>query len=285
MKKAIGYALVLVMSAACAGTSSTDEGPIEERSQPLEEGAKEQAPPPPHAKRGGPHGGPAMLLHVALRELELSKEQRTEIEGQLKALEVRPKVDRDDKREALADAVRSGSVDASKFEDDAPMKEHHARMTAALEKLHATLTPEQRSALVAIVRDREADRPPRRAPEGRRKMEHNPTAGLLRGIEVSDEQRTRIDAALDRAGLSKDDGPAKHFEEMQAKQKALLDAFVGQSFDADALMTAPPKPKFVEALAVIVPLLDEGQRAQLAERIEQGPPHGKRAKHGRGARL
>lgn len=116
-------------------------------------------------------------------------------------------------------------------------------------------------------------------------MDRNPTDGLLRGIDVSDEQRTRIDAALDRAGLAKDGDHEKRFEDMEAKRKAMLDAFVGQSFDADTLLTAPPKPRFIEALAVVVPLLDEAQRAQLAERIEQGPPHGKRAKHGRGARL
>jgi hypothetical protein len=31
----------------------------------------------------------------------------------------------------------------------------------------------------------------------------------------------------------------------------------------------------VEALAVVVPILDESQRAELAKRIEQGPPEGK----------
>lgn len=76
---------------------------------------------------------------------------------------------------------------------------------------------------------------------------------------------------------------------MREAHQAVLDAFATDGFDAEALLPkAPPhdaKPHgFVEALAVVVPLLTVEQRATLAQRIEQGPPGPPHGHEGRGKR-
>ena len=58
----------------------------------------------------------------------------------------------------------------------------------------------------------------------------------------------------------------------------IVRAVADAKFDAKtALPAAPERPKAgppspAKVLSVIVPLLDEAQRAKLADRVEQGPP-------------
>jgi Spy/CpxP family protein refolding chaperone len=275
-------------------TGGEDEPSVAE--QALEEGApaapdaaeahEAGEPKARHHKRKG-HHGPDKLLRAALKELDLSAEQRATIEGSLETL--RQGFDRGDHAEhkkALADAVRSGSVDPEALspagDHEAKMKEGRAKLVAALDQLHATLTPEQRTQLVEALQSRMEDHggPAKKRKRG---FEHemgkaSPAHFVLRGIDVSDEQRAKIDAALTAKGLDQPPaGKREGFAAMKEKKAAMLEAFASDSFDAGAVLPAAGpdfgagKHHFVDALAVVVPLLDESQRAQLAERIERGP--------------
>lgn len=122
----------------------------------------------------------------------------------------------------------------------------------------------------------------------------SPVDFLLHGIEVTDAQRAKIDEALTKADLAgpPKDAPSreemqKRMTEMKAKGEAMLDAFAKDAFDAKAsvpqppdgaMAHGPPKGRFLETLAVVVPLLEQAQRDELADRIMEGPM--KHGKHG-----
>lgn len=252
-----------------------------------------------HGDRMGRHhkgmkGGPAMLLHAALKKLDLTDAQRTSVEAALNELH-----DGREEPEGMADLaaqVRTGSVDAKAFaaqiaEGEARMAERRTRLVTALKTLHETLTPEQRKELVEKVGEKLDARAAKMEEHAGGKPErkhHKGGAGFfLHGLDVTDAQQTSIDAALAKAGLDK---PAKNGDfkqQMMEKTKASLAAFAKDTFDAKAVVPemgrehGPHLGRMVEALSVVVPLLDDAQRAKLAERIEQGPRHfeGKRGKH------
>ncbi len=143
-----------------------------------------------------------------------------------------------------------------------------------------------------------ADGPPdgreRGGPPGM-KGKGSPVDHLLHGIEITDAQRAKIDEALGKADLAgpPKDAPSredmeKRMAEMKARGAAMLDAFAKDAFDAKASVPqppegamphGPPQGRFLEALAVIVPLLEPAQRDELADRIMEGPmKHEKRGK-------
>jgi Spy/CpxP family protein refolding chaperone len=302
-----------VALAGCATTGSLADGDEEVASG--SEATSEAAPAGPHGRGGrfGAHGGPG-LIAVALHELDLSDAQRKTLE------DARPERGEKDFggmkafNKALAEGVRAGKLDeaavkAKLGELDQQASARRASEVKALEVLHTTLTPEQRTALVAKVeehadkrghgpkfdgKERGARGPSADAPEGERgprgpeKMGRGPRGGhgpmgfLLHGIELRDEQRTAIEAALaaTRPAKPKEEEMAKKHEEMRSRRKAALESFRGDTFNAAALL--PEKPAgmspgdhVVKELQAILPVLDEGQRAELAKRLEEGPqkPH------------
>jgi Spy/CpxP family protein refolding chaperone len=108
---------------------------------------------------------------------------------------------------------------------------------------------------------------------------------FLRGLDLTEAQRASIETALAKAGLDEPAKDATFKQQMLEKAKSSLAAFAKDSFDAEAVVPemghGPHLGRMVKALAVVVPLLDDAQRAALADRIEQGPKHfeGKRGKH------
>lgn len=264
-----------------------------------------------HAQRGergerGPMGrmghGPDLLFMTALNELELSDAQRTTIEGALEGLRKdRPEPpaheDMKERGKALAAAIRTNTVDAEalapKDLEPPDFAKGREKLSAALKTLHDTLSKEQRSALVASIKERA---PKGGGPDLGKKGPRGPhdrpdfVGMMLHGIELEDAQREKIDAALQAAGLAPNDDDAdahqQLHQQMKAKMEAALEAFQRDVFVADDVVPAPPAkrmagpggPKdFVKALEVVVPLLTVEQRAALADRIEAGPPghHGK----------
>jgi Spy/CpxP family protein refolding chaperone len=259
-----------------------------------------------HGMRGhGPGmGGPAMFLFRAAEDLELTDAQKatlSEIRDGMKPADGE-RGPRPEKTAELAAAVRKGSVNVATLapSDADPMKEHRAKMVAAVQKLHDTLTPAQRAELVADLQAKVAEHAGDEPGKGRK---GGPKGGeargphgkkalfILHGLDVSDEQTAKITAALDEAGLGASDAPEPpDFDVMRAKADAALVAFAKDDFvAANALPDAPagkmghgPK-RFVESLAVIVPHLDAEQREALAQRIEEGPMghHGRKGPRGR----
>ncbi|WP_437278500.1 Spy/CpxP family protein refolding chaperone [Sorangium sp. So ce375] len=273
--------------------------------------------------RGGPHG-PEHLLRAALHELDLSDAQKATIEGALDGLRDGAKERPKDGGvfAALAEGVRAGKIDRAAIEAKLPdagraAEERRARVAGALGTLHATLTKEQRRQLVdtiaAKMDDREArgERGPRggerggehhRGPRGDRGgmggpgMRGGPLGHLLAGLDLRDEQRAQIDKALEGARPS-DAGrnaPKEDFAARRAEMRARLETFAADRFDANTFLPQPragektgPRAHLdhmVDALAAIVPILDEAQRNALAERIEKGPAAGRteRGEHGPG---
>jgi len=280
-----------------------------------------------HMGRGPMRAGPEAIFQMALHDLDLTQDQKSKIETAMKTLEGdRPKMERPDTK-PLADAIRSNSVDASKLApqgpSDADVEARRAKLASALDTLHATLDSAQRTQLATLAKEKLAKGPEMRgghrgpdgddadadAPKGERgrhgmregkdgERGHagmpgmkgrggSPADFLLHGLDVTDEQRAKIDAALDKAGLVGPPADApnredmeKHMADFKAKATAMIDAFAKDDFDAKAnlpemptgRMHGPGPARFVESLAIIVPLLDDAQRSTLADRIEQGPP-------------
>lgn len=310
-KTLFGIALALFTAAAVGCAANEDEPSVADAEQPLDEASSADGTPDVdaerrhhkkgrrghHAKKGGPH----QVFWAALKKLDLSDAQRDTIEGLAKGLRERPELPAAhlEQRKALAEAVVSGKVDPAAFDapDHAPMEAKHAKMVAAIDELHATLTPEQRSELVGILKTKAEKRAERwankrermqqegteRRREGRRgKRGKSPLGLMLRGLDVSEDQRDQIESALAEAGLDQrpDETAWKaRKEDMKKRQAAMLEAFANESFDAATQIPAPPAKmadhheRFVESLAVVVPFLDDSQRTELAQRIERGPRH------------
>lgn len=315
-KTILGLSLALLTTAACA--ANEDEPSVAETEQALDEGAVDQAGDDapdahhPHA-RDGRHGprrkGPDKVLWTALEELDLSDAQRSTIEEIARGLHERPAPSpaMETRRKALADAIRAGDVDVNAFAakpDDGPMKAMHAKMVAAIDELHATLSAEQRTELASILKERHEARAAKwaakkakrgeRGERGKRKHARGPSGMVLRGLDVTDAQRAEIETALAEAGLDGHpdrDAMKGKWDEMKARRAAMLEAFASDDFEAASQLPPPREDmanhhaRFIQTLAVVAPLLDADQRAALADRIEQGPKHfGKRGKPGKRGR-
>lgn len=262
---------------------------------------------PMRGEHHGKPGGPAMLLGAALHELDLTDAQRSTIQNELDALhqDAGARADHDAARAALAAAVKSGRVDeAALLSKIAPARPDTARLAKALGVLHDTLTPAQRKELVSAVEERMAhvkrggpkgDRERVEAREGKGhergrrghgmagRGEHGPLGHLLRGVSLSDAQREQVREALSKLAPNEADRDAMkaQHEAFRSRMKERLASFASDSFDASAFVAPPegapqlgPDKMFghmVKALAVVAPILDEGQRAELAKRIEEGP--------------
>lgn len=125
--------------------------------------------------------------------------------------------------------------------------------------------------------------------------EHGPLGHMLRGVSLSDAQREKVKDALSKLAPSEGDREAMkaQHEAFRSKMAERLATFAEGSFDASAFVAPPdgaakfgPEKMFghmVKALAAVVPILDDAQRAELAKRIEEGPgaPSGM-GKHGKG---
>jgi Spy/CpxP family protein refolding chaperone len=271
-------------------------------------------------KRGGKHGfghGSDNLLRAALHELELSDAQETAIKGALEKLrEERGEHPRDAAwHAALAEGVRAGSIDKAAVEAklakmEGGFEEHRARMAEALTTLHATLTKEQRRELVDAVASKmeekgargpkgdgegrrgkgDGERDGHRGPKGERGgwgdhgMKGGPLGHMLRDLNLTDEQRSKIDKALEASRPSEGDVEEKKeaFEARRAEMKTRLEGFAADSFDAKAFLAGDVKKgnhknprahldRMVTSLSAILPILTPAQRTSLAERLEKGP--------------
>lgn len=304
--------------ASAPGEADAQEA-VEASEAALEAGPEGEAPRGERRGHGMKHGGhhekgPLALFRHALEQLELDEAQKQVIDAELAALEAaRPDVKPGFAKHqaALAAAVRSGTIDRDALAAELGEGQHaemRARMSAALGKLHATLRPDQRKALSDAVTakmdehaDRKADRGDDRGGKrfgkgpgrmggrgpmaGHGPMGRGPMGHLIGELELSDEQRTKIEAGFEALREAKAE-PGERFEEHHAAMRRAAEAFASDTFDPSAFgppggEVRGPGTMMIDALGVIVPALDEAQREALAKRIEAGPPeHGKRGKMG-----
>ena len=310
------FALVAALAgcSAEAGTSAGAEPTGEARSSVVaDQRAKHDGVKEGHRVRAMAHrapGGPDFLVHAALRApIDLTAEQKATIEGLQKTNAPRGhELGGAAHAQKLAAAIRSNAVVGTEWPklDESAREARIAASAKALATLHATLTPEQRVALVDGIAKRAAE-------HGKKHVEHGPrpdgegffrgrggpggpNAGpmaLLAGLDLTQEQKDAIKTKLEAQRPAKPTAEQREamkakMESMRAGMQAKLESFKGDHFDATAFVT-PPKDLGLRAnaeigghanpLAEIVPLLTPAQREALAARIEQGPA--KRMKHGR----
>lgn len=281
----------------CASASSTIEP--DENVAAASEAANANEDHDAHGPRGM-HGHP--LLAAALKELDLSAEQRKTIEASMENLHGGQKDQMKAVHKVLADQVRAGKIDEVALKAQAPdmektAAEHRAGVVKAIETLHATLTPAQRTQLVTLVKDRMQKHGEFAGKHGHAKHEkkdgeHHARRGgpmmfMLHGIELRDDQKKAIEAAMPPKPEKDADDRAAKFAEHRARMDAALEAFKADKFDAATVLPEhegkhPMAEHFVKMLQAVVPVLDADQRAELAKRIEEGPRMGRHGgKHGR----
>jgi Spy/CpxP family protein refolding chaperone len=224
-----------------------------------------------------------------MAELDLTDAQKATVKGALDQLaaSARARGPRGDAPlAALAASVRAGNVDPSMAVEPpgarSGFEEHRAAVADALQTLHATLTKEQRRALVDVLAKRMEAQGPKgargpgcdesAAPGGEGACGHGPPArargaradmplsvpprmgmlgGLLSELELTDAQREAIEHALEAQRPAAPD-PAvmrQRFEAMRAELRARLEVFAVERFDAKAALAPlegdkanPPMP-------------------------------------------
>ncbi|MFO0613812.1 MAG: hypothetical protein U0414_14565 [Polyangiaceae bacterium] len=253
--------------------------------------AKDGAKRGKHDFPGMMRGGPLQILKRALEGIDLSADQKATIDKALADARPEQPEGNGEAFKALLDEaakeIRANAIDESALLAKASglqkpaMDPMRASMAKALQTVHDTLTPEQRVKLASDLADKlgamhrfegKSDKGDRGGHAGKRGL-----GMLLHGVDVSDEQKDAIEKALAAAHLDQPmEDIKKGGEEMEAKMKALLEAFKGDKFDAAALLPTPPPMKgdhiemMIKSLKVVVPLLDDAQRNELADRMQKG---------------
>lgn len=285
------FGLLVALSGCAAQTSSADSADTAQAKSPV---AAQQAQAARHMHRPG--GGSLLVAALRVPSVSLTEAQKATIEAALEA-SAPPRgqhPDRSARSKELAAQIRAGKIDTTmaKGPSDA---DRAARLTAqakALDTLHATLTADQRRALVTALESgpehkgakqgpkMEGDRAPgMHAHEGRRGGGEHGMRGLLEDLNLTQAQKDAIKAKMvaDKPSDADREAMKARFQTMQKERTAKLETFASDTFDANAFVTPPAdatKPKVdrrAQKLAIIASVLDASQREKLAQKIEQGP--------------
>ena len=250
-----------------------------------------------------------MLFKTALRQESLTAEQRQTVEKLATAKRAernsRHDASRSEFHATIAQAVRSGKLDTeavkAHFEKRAAEREaRRAAHTEALNTLYATLTPEQRAAVVTDIKarfdtkndsfegrkHREGDG--RGFEKGNREKRHDKGGfGMFQGLNLTAEQQQQL-AALepnptgrftDKTARNTDRAAAR--QEMKQCRTDYLESFAGEKFDAAARCSkrsaedrSAKMTQHFENFQKMLTILTDEQRNQPADRMEQAPaPH------------
>jgi Spy/CpxP family protein refolding chaperone len=223
---------------------------------------------------------------MSLRDLDLTAEQRTTVDKIRSDLLAKMEPARSAGKElanTLADGVAAGTVNRSKADAAinklvAQMQTVHDSSIAALDQLHAALTPPQRAALVDGV---QAHWEKWKAAQGRDEQDDKQhhaghLLGLVRDLGLSKEQAEKIKTKFhDQMKATPQDHQHK---EVQDHIQAFGSAFKADTFSAKSLSKAKAAnvhmarwgatrmERFLEAA---VPVLTPDQRTKLAAEIRE----------------
>jgi Spy/CpxP family protein refolding chaperone len=276
--------LALLFAVGC-----NDAAPTGQTAEPV---AAAPAAAAPVAETGHRHGrhhfqGPARMLFRAARSLDLGDAQKATIQQLAQQLrgERGQRGEQGAARTALIEGVRAGSVDLARVESlqtasGQARQARREREATALNGLWAALQPDQRAAVVATVRERQAARAARWAAKKQEarapgEWQANKLARLTNQLGLDTAQQSNVQALL-----AQGDHPtaaAMHAQHAQMKERneALLTAFAGDAFDANKLDLSPAfagKAAFgqhrAQFLAQLVPILRADQREKLASSME-----------------
>lgn len=274
-------ALVLGGCAHGVGSSEATESVGEAIEQPAKSPAGMRGRG--HGRMGHRMGGPAGVLLHAARDLELKPAQVAaveKLEAQLReAGPVGP--DRGAAHQAMVAGVREGKIDRAKIEAAASKgrEAHKAAQIAALDGLHAALTPAQRQELAASVRARHegrGERGERGMGRGRHHGEHGGMRAemLVKKLDLDAAQQRAVDAIVQKREAAP--APEGRGAEMKARMDTLLAAFAADGFSAAKQDMGPPAgtkmdPALSHAdfLAELLPVLRADQREKLALSMEK----------------
>ncbi len=293
--------------AACGDATSQDSGTdttsISESSRAAD-AAQARRPPPP---------GPLMLIDVALREVELTDSQRETLSGLAASGRQTCDAAHESARsieKKLAVALRVASLDAANVqaEIEALSKKRvteRSDIADALDVLHATLTLEQRQAVVqAVQRNAPPPRdsanasgapglhvpPPEGAmppPEGAMPPPGGAPRDPFADLNLTEAQISALEAKL---GPRPDpsDRRAEH-EKRRGQVEALLAGFAADDFEAAKFVSnatdADPRREHLERqlrlTQAALEVLDDAQRETLAARMTQRRGHANRPARGK----
>jgi Spy/CpxP family protein refolding chaperone len=278
----LAIALGAAASVGCTQTVAAS-GPSDPSPGAVQQAQADNAGSAAHEMHGPP--GPEMLLFAALHHLDLKPEQRTAVENAVHGLAPRTPPDRSAFVEVAA-GVRAGKLDEAavlaKLDAAGPPADRTASLAGALDTLHATLTPEQRRALVDLIAKHIDEHG---AAQGTASGPHSPLQPLLADLNLTSDQRASIDRILAAPAFGEDPATMSvHVQAFHAELRARLQTFASDRFDAAAFV-APSKDmppmamrdhvqRTLHALAAVLPVLDPAQREALATKIEAGPMHG-----------
>ena len=236
------------------------------------------------------HGGVTLFIAMSLDTLGVSPEQRDDVakirDRLYDAMEPARAADRN-LLNILADGLDAASFDATKV--DAAVAQvaevsgaSHDSAAAALNDLHAALTPPQRAALVDKVashwaiwqqeNDAEADSTNAVAERG-----HLATLTTELGLTPEQVEKIRGPLADRMRGVPRIDP-----QQIAAHVRAFGDAFRSDTFDARTLATGNAvnvrlvswgAVHLVHVVETMSPVLDPGQRATLAQKLREHAIH------------
>lgn len=274
--------LALLLPVGCNDGSGAADGQATEPAA-----AAPAAETPAAAEHGHRHGHharrqAAMMIHAA-RDLDLTDAQKATVDQlsqQLHGQRGEARGEHQAMHTALVEGVRAGNVDMSRLAPlqaaaDQRQKAHAAREAAALDGLWAALQPAQRQALVASVRERQANRQARW--EGKRAegetggWQKQRLAHLTSQLGLDATQEQQVSALLGKGDRPAPGAMQARHQDQKARTEAMLMAFAGASFQASKLDLAPAAEGRMgrgqhnaQFLAQLVPILRADQREKLA---------------------
>jgi Spy/CpxP family protein refolding chaperone len=260
----LGSVFVLsVAAAACSGQTAQQDGAATSQTA----AAATKAPVATQVK--APH---LRLVADALSDVALRDDQRAEIEQMAKDAEARHAAGAQahvDLANALAAQIEAGQIDRAALQPKidamvAAMEASRPADRAAFERLHALLTPEQRSQFVDAMESRmkakHAEHP------AREHMQEWATA-----LNLTDAQKEQIHATLKESFKAHHDGAAMH-ERMHHGHDRLeafrADTFAAQAPSADVKQHAGEMADhFLGLVEKVLPVLTPDQRKIAADKI------------------
>jgi Spy/CpxP family protein refolding chaperone len=283
----------IVMCQACHGGGSEEAAPPASASAAVA-AAPEAGPPPRPRTRVARHGGLASALFHDAHDLDLTPPQQEglqPIEAALKAddeaIRAAMKAFRSDLSAGLrADKLETAKLTADDAVVDKAMADHAANEAAALDQLHALLTPAQRASLVTSIQTRQNERETRTmgwlkakeadggAPDWSKRRLDRLTAQLT----LDAAQQKQVAAILAKA---KDPPNTAVFEgrwdDHKKRTDALLAAFASDTFDGKKVdLTLLPGKTAHDAMdhmaaffTQIMPVLRPDQRERLGNALDR----------------
>lgn len=227
------------------------------------------------------------IFDKALDEVKLRPEQQTEVDKLRADSKERHAPVKAAKRElmrALADEIETGNVDEcalrpalDKFA--AAVAKANPEDRASLEKLHAILDPDQRTAFVDALR--EEFKTIREAHDKNVMSE-----AISKALNLTDDQKERLSKIF--SGLKQIKEAEPGMSDHKERMNKILDAFKGDHFVMDEIEPAKDvEQKVIRKMKhllwageAVLPVLDETQRGQVAKFLREKSEHKEHKEHG-----